>query len=296
VHEHYSWTAHARRYLRTITPLLERSEPLPRAPLIRRPMLYHDRALFTDLDQNLLSDPDSLAELTRVIRDNRKCISFGIATGRSLESALSIMKRFGIPIPDVLITRVGTGIFYAPQLTADRYWRRHIDHDWNPEAVRHALAELPGIRLQPKTEQGRFKMSYYIDPRKSPPLEEINSLLHQADLSVNTFLSFGQFLDIVPGRASKGLALRYFASLWDIPLEHILAAGGSGTDEDMMRGNTLAVVVSNRHEEELHQLQDAEHIYFATRPFAAGILEAIEHYDFLSACRVSEASPSAEEA
>ena len=70
---------------------------------------------------------------------------------------------------------------------------------------------------------------------------------------------------------------------------HILAAGGSGTDEDTMRGNTLAVVVSNRHEEELERLADTQRIYFATRPYAAGIMEAIAHYDFLSACRVPEA-------
>ena len=47
-------------------------------------MLYHDRALFTDLDQNLLGDPDSLADFITVVRENRQCISFGIATGRRL--------------------------------------------------------------------------------------------------------------------------------------------------------------------------------------------------------------------
>ncbi|MGD2074813.1 MAG: HAD family hydrolase [Gammaproteobacteria bacterium] len=296
VAEHYSWHAHARHYLETVQPLVRGVEPLPRAPLVRRPMLYHDRALFTDLDQNLLGDPDSLAEFIGVVRQNRQCVSFGIATGRCLESALSIMKRFGIPMPDVLITSVGTEIFYAPQLTADKAWSRHIDHGWTPDVVQRTLAEIPGLSLQPKTEQSRFKISYYIDPRKAPPLDEINSLLHQAELSTNTFLSFGQFLDIVPGRASKGLALRYFASLWGIPLEHILAAGGSGTDEDMMRGNTLAVVVSNRHEEELHQLPEAGHIYFAKRPFAAGIMEAIAHYDFLRQCRVPTSDKAAADA
>ena len=67
--------------------------------------------------------------------------------------------------------------------------------------------------------------------------------------------------------------------------EKILAAGGSGTDEDMMRGNTLAVVVANRHEEELSQLTDVDRIFFATKPYAAGIVEAIEHYDFFGDCR-----------
>ena len=37
-----------------------------------------------------------------------------------------------------------------------------------------------------------------------------------------------------------------------------MVAGGSGADEDMMRGNTLAVVVSNRHHEELSQLEDTD--------------------------------------
>lgn len=100
--------------------------------------------------------------------------------------------------------------------------------------MRRILNELPGTKLQPAEEQGRFKISYYIDPLEAPALEEINSLLHQHELSVNTFLAFGQFLDIVPVRASKGFALRWFADQWDIPLEHVLAAGGSGTDEDMM--------------------------------------------------------------
>jgi sucrose-phosphate synthase len=100
------------------------------------------------------------------------------------------------------------------------------------------------------------------------------------------FLSFGQFLDIVPVRASKGFALRYFADNWDIPLEHMLTAGGSGADEDMMRGNTLAVVVENRHNEELSQLADLERIYFARSQCAAGIIEAIAHYDFFKECTV----------
>ena len=80
--------------------------------------------------------------------------------------------------------------------------------------------------------------------------------------------------------------MRYVAQLLEIPLEQILAVGGSGGDEDMMRGNTLAVVVANRHHEELSQLVDQERIYFASHPYAQGILEAIDHYDFFHSCNV----------
>jgi sucrose-phosphate synthase len=248
-------------------------------------MLFHDRALFTDLDHNLCGDRASLAEFVERIEKNRRGASFGIATGRRLDSAVRVMREYGIPRPDVLITSLGSEIWYAPEMALDRAWARHIDHLWTPGGILEALADLPGLKMQPKSERSRFKLSYYYDAEKAPPLEEIVRLLRQHDQSVNVFLSFDQYLDITPLRASKGFALRWFAEHWEIPLERILAAGGSGTDEDMMRGNTLAAVVAHRHDEELSQLTDIERIYFAERSYAAGILEAIDYYDFFGACR-----------
>jgi sucrose-phosphate synthase len=287
VREHYSWHAHAEKYLKILKPVVDKSEPLTRMELRRRPMLYHDRALFTDLDQNLLGNPDSLKEFVRVIQENRRCTTFGIATGRRLDSALKVMRKYHIPLPDVLITSLGTEIYYMPHLTRDSAWSHHIDHMWRRRSVMRVLNELPGLKLQQKSEQSKYKISYYYDPSIAPDVNEIVHLLHQYDQSVNVVLAFGQYLDVVPARASKGFALRWFAEMWGIPLEHILAAGGSGADEDMMRGNTKSVVVANRHHEELSELADIEHIYFADKPFAEGILQAIEHYDFFRDCKVS---------
>lgn len=285
VHEHYSWTSHVSAYLEKIKSLKTRDVPIvTRPPSTHRPMLYHDRAIFTDLDQSLLGDPDSLATLMEVVRAHRKEATFGITTGRRLDSALRVIKRYGMPQPDVLVTSVGTEIHYAPQLTSDRAWPQHIDYMWNRQKIRRVLADVPGLKLQEKAEQSTFKISYYIDPRLAPAQEEINSLLRKSELAANTYMSFGQFLDIVPVRASKGFALRYFADQWDIPLERILVAGGSGTDEDMIRGNTLAVVVGHRHEEELAHLSDVEPVCYASAPYAGGILEAIDYYDFYREC------------
>lgn len=280
VRQHYSWQAHAEKYLSLIQPVVDKTEPIDRMELKRRPMLYHDRAIFTDLDQNLLGDPESLKEFVPVIRENRSCTTFGIATGRRLDSALKVLKQYQIPLPDVLITSLGTEIYYNPGLTRDKAWTNHIDHMWRRRAVLNVLDELQGLKLQPKREQSKYKISYYYDPAIAPEVNEIIYLLHMNELSVNVVLAFGQYLDIVPVRASKGFALRWFAEMWGIPLEHILAAGGSGADEDMMRGNTKSVVVANRHHEELSELADIESIYYADRPFAAGILQAIEHYNF----------------
>lgn len=285
VRHHYSWQAHAGKYMEMLQPLLEKTETTPHMKLSRRPMLYHDRAIFTDLDQNLLGNPASLKQFIEVIRGKRKDASFCIATGRRLDSALQILKRYNIPQPDALITSIGTDIHYAPNLTRDTAWREHIDYMWSPRKIRQLLDDMPGLSLQPKNEQGEFKISYYYDPVKAPDTDEINQLLLQNDLSVNMMFSFGQFLDFIPARASKGLALRWYAAQWGIPIEHVLAAGGSGSDEDMMRGNTLAVVVSNRHHEELSELSDIEQIYFTKKPFAEGILDALNYYDFFGTCK-----------
>lgn len=285
VRRHYSWDAHAEHYLSLIRPIVERSEVLERKPLRRRQGLYIDRAIVTDLDQNLTGDVDSLNQLMELIRSHRNSAKFAIATGRRFDSALRVMRQYNIPEPDILITSGGTEIYYSPKYALDIAWSKHIDYHWSPHKVKPILADLPGLKLQPKLEQSRFKISYYINPEIAPDLDTINSLLHKEEQSVHLHMAFGQFLDVLPIRASKGLALRYIADRWQLPLERIFVAGGSGADEDMMRGNTLATVVANRHHEELSQLVDVDRIYFATKPFAAGIMEALEYYDFFNSCR-----------
>ncbi|MEW8012135.1 MAG: HAD-IIB family hydrolase [Candidatus Thiodiazotropha sp.] len=288
VRKHYSWKAHAKKYFSSIEPLPSGYDRLPTKPPRHVKHRYRDRSIFTDLDQNLLGNPSGLRQFIEVVRQNRKCATFGIATGRRLDDALSVMKKFSIPIPDVLITSLGTKIHYTQGLSIDDFWIEHIDHLWQPKSVRRVMANLPGIKPQSKQEQSYFKIAYHYDPNKAPSVDEINTLLHKEELTCNVIHAFGQFLDILPSRASKGQALRYVAQRLDIPLEHILVAGGSGADEDMMRGNTLAVVVANRHHEELSHMIDHERIYFASRSHALGILEAIDHYDFLKRCNVPE--------
>ncbi len=284
----YSWRAHAKNYLNKINALLAPEAPILKVSREHKSLRYRNRAIFSDIDQSLLGNAEGLQQFVDCLREHRKTVYFGISTGRRLDSALSILKKNDMPVPDVMITSLGTEIYYAPNIHADVAWSRHIDHHWNPKAIRRILADVPGLVLQSSTEQSRFKISYHYDGELAPSLDEINALLRQEDQAVNVNLSFGQFFDIVPVRASKGLALRYFAQQRRIPLERILVAGGSGADEDMMQGNTMAVVVANRHREELSQLYEAERIYFAQQPHALGIMEAIAHYDFFAGNEVYE--------
>jgi len=289
VRKYYTWQSHAESYLNRISKLQDKYRPIPNESPVPRQARYRDHAVFTDLDQNLLGNQPALLHFSEVVQKNRKCVTFGVATSRRLDAALAVIKKNAIPYPDVLISSLGTRIHYGQALIEDDYWIDHIDHDWNPNRVRRVLSNVSGLILQPKTEQSKFKVSYHYDQKKAPSFDEIVTLIRQHEITANVLCSFGQLIDIIPSRASKGQSLRYVAQRLDIPLEQILVAGGSGADEDMMRGNTLAVVVGNRHHEELSHLADLERIYFADQPHAAGILEAIEHYNFLNECRIPSA-------
>jgi sucrose-phosphate synthase len=279
VQHYYSWQAHVEKYLSVIRPLVEKTEPIARMNLTRRPGVFRDRAIFTSLDLNLIGDRDSLALLLQTIQAHRKSTIFGIATGRRLDDALDTLRKYNIPEPGVLISSQGTEIHYAPNLTQDTVWARHINYLWNPQAVRDILKEIPGLEIQPKRYQSAFKISYFIDP-KVADVQVIRQTLLRNEQTVNTVFSFGQFLDVLPIRASKGLALRWCADQLGFLLENTLVAGVTGDDADMLRGNTLGTVVDNRHLAELSELANVENIYFSKKSNAAGILEALDHYHF----------------
>ncbi len=285
VRQHYSWSAHVEKYLHEIRPLAEDSAPVVHAGLARRSELFGKKAVFTSLDLNLIGDRASLAEFNREMQKYRKQVVFGVATGRKLDDALTTLRHYGIPRPDVLISGQGTAIHYAPDLAEDMTWSLHIDHLWSPTEVRNILKKLPGLELQPKPNQSYFKISYFIDP-SAIDVQEVRHLLLRNEQTVNVVFSFGQFLDVLPVRASKGLALRWCCERLGIPLENTLVAGVTGADADMLRGNTMGVVLDNRHLEELSELGGSERVYFAQKSCASGILEAMEHYHFLTDCCV----------
>lgn len=278
----YSWDAHANAYLTKIRDLVSQQKPLTQTPLLVKSRRFRDRALFTAIDETLLGDTESLQQFLQMMREHRKQCLFGVATWRRLDSTLAILKQYNIPVPDILITSLGTEIYFSPELIADIAWTYHIDHLWTPQIVRRLIDEMPGIVPQPKSEQSRYKLSYRFDSENSPSLDEIQTLFRQLELSVNLMQSFGKFFDIIPARASKGHALRYFAGQRQIPMERILVAGCSGADVEMLLGNTLGVVVANHQNEELGMLSDREKIYFSKRSHAGGLLEAIEHYNFFN--------------
>lgn len=279
VKRYYSWKAHVKKYLRELQRVKRRyHKPVIRSHKSRLPAV--DRILVSDIDNTLIGDREGLDILLQRLHEADGRIGFGIATGRHLNSALKVIREWGIPKPDLLITSVGSELYYGAGLAEDTSWQRHIDYLWKPEALREALRTLPGLKLQARSNQRRFKISYNITPGKMLSIQEIRAHLRKLDLHARLIYSHQAYLDVLPVRASKGMAVRYLAMRWGVPPDCLLVAGDSGNDEEMLSGNTLGVVVSN-YSPELEELRSRPRIYFAKTGYARGILEGMEHYNFL---------------
>ncbi|MBL1278581.1 MAG: HAD-IIB family hydrolase [Ectothiorhodospiraceae bacterium] len=286
-HKHFSWESHADNYVRIIKRIIDKPRRANHVVTTRNksrlPIL--DRILVCDIDNTLLGDDKGLKALLKELKNRRHTnghhkVGLAFATGRSLESAQDVIKQEKLPVPDFLITSVGSEIHYGHGMLEDDSWTRHIDYRWKPKELRKALINMPGLRLQPGKDQRAHKLSYFINTTKSPSIRDIQAHLRHLDLHAKLIYSHGKFLDLLPVRASKGLAIRYLSIKWGLPPERILVAGDSGNDEEMLRGNTLGLVVGN-YSPELARLRGRERVYFAEGEYAWGVLEGIQFYDFL---------------
>jgi sucrose-phosphate synthase len=283
VHQGYSWDAHARRYVRALERIREQGRHTP--AVLRGSRLPHiDRLLVSDLDHTLTGDDGALESLARRLREGGDRVGFGIATGRPLEEAIEVLDELPLPQPDVLITDCGAELHYSRppdrRLTRDRSWRDHIAHRWEPTRVRGALAELDGV--EPR-DGGREEASplrlRYLRKDSAPSESGIRRHLRRAGLKATVILDRETELDVLPVRASPGLAVRFFCFKWKLNPDRLLVAGDSGNDRDMLSGDAMGVVVGNRSPE-LVALRGQPRVYFAEGSHARGILEAMDRLDF----------------
>jgi sucrose-phosphate synthase len=285
---HFSWEAHARKYLRAVRTTVKSKGQRRKFFAGKSRLITADRLLVCDIDNTLTGDRRALTALMKLLRESGTEVAFGIATGRSMALTQRVLNEWKIPQPQVLITSVGSAIHYGPRAIRDHGWEKHIHSRWRPEAIKEALEGFPGLKLQGPEGQGSHKVSYDVDPDKMPLVAEIRRYLRKEGLQARLIYSHQAYLDALPIRASKGMALRYFCLHWGIPPERCLVAGDSGNDEEMLRGRTLGVVVGN-HDKELAGLRGQPHIYFASGNHAWGIIEGIGHYDFMGSIRVPDA-------
>ena len=285
VRKHYTWQSHAAAYKRQILALARKSPPYhPETAVPINAIGHHlmnlDYFVITDIDNTLIGkDNTHLQELLNLLENYRYCLGFCVATGRTIESTREILAKHGVPTPDVIISSVGSEIYYGPQIQLGQGWATHIGHKWEREKIIDLLADLPFLTFQEKDTQRPFKISYYMTPGKDR-LADIHYRLTAHKCHYNLIYSHDRYLDILPYRASKGKAIRYLSYKWEIALQNLLVCGDSGNDEEMLRGEPLAVIVGG-YSPELEALKGGSNVFFAEAPCAGGILQGLDRYKFI---------------
>ncbi len=285
VRKYYTWESHVKKYLKEITHLkaeagMEGMKVAVPSDSIGRRLINLNYFIITDIDNTLIGgDNKHVLELCTVLRKNSQTLGFGVATGRTVRSAMEILKKHGVEPPDVIISSVGAELYYGKDLRFSQGWETHVARKWEREKIKTLLDGLSFLKYQPEETQRKFKISYNMAPAKDC-LAVIHDLLLKNKCRYNLIYSHDQYLDILPYRASKGKAIRYLSYKWEIPLQNLLVCGDSGNDEEMLRGEPLAVVVGN-YSRELESLKGGKNIYFAKKKYAGGIIEAFNHYNFI---------------
>jgi sucrose-phosphate synthase len=289
VRQHYAWQAHCERYMQEIQRLFPERVMLsqekqgkgerPGATSFGILLTKVNYLLITDIDNTLVGDDASMHELFRLLKDHRDDIAWGVATGRSLELTIEAMTEYAFPMPDILICSVGTEIYYGPDFRYDKGWQQHISWQWKPLAIKEALEGFDFLHSQEAEGQRSHKISYYLE-EKEGRLSQVLDRLEEQKLRCQVIYSHNQFLDILPQRASKGKAVDYVRYKFDLSARHVMVAGDSGNDEDMLSGHGRGLVVGN-HSDELEELRGRANIYFSNQQYAAGIIDGLRHYGFL---------------
>ncbi len=228
------------------------------------------RLVACDLDGTLTGDAAAARDLAAWRAASP--LDFVIATGRGLAAALDVIRMWGLPRPDAMITDVGTRLWHP----AGDDWRECsdfaalLDTDWDRAAVAAALVPF-GVAAQPATTAGPHKLSFFGDANDAAA---IAAALAAAGLPARVIHSHDTLIDVVAPAGGKAAAVAAHAARDGVSLAQCVAAGDSGNDADLLAACGHAIVVGNASAE-LAGLPLRPGLYRAAAAHAAGVLEGL---------------------
>lgn len=264
--------------------------------------------LCTDLDRTLLPNgaqpesPGARRCFAQLVAET--AVTLVYVTGRDRALVEAALSEYGIPMPDFVITDVGTRIhdLRAGDWRSWRTWEQTIGADWGGRGYRalHALlGDLPPLRLQEESKQNDHKLSYYV------PLEadrygleaRVIARLDVAGVCANLVWSVDEandigLFDVLPASAGKLEAIRFLRSELGYDVGEVIFSGDSGNDLAVLASDLPAVLVANAREEVRTEALalakargNADRLYLAhgglfgmNGNYAAGILEGVAHF------------------
>lgn len=229
--------------------------------------------LATDLDGTLVGDPEGLEQLLNFYKEQIYDVSLIYITGRYYDSALSLIETENLPIPDILVTDVGTSIYTGESFAKDVEWETRMKANWMPDRIEAIASEIPGLTKQPMLLENRC--SYYVS--EAQPVEEFKHQLAASGIPHKLIFSGGRDVDVVPEESGKGQALQYLLNKYEAQDAKLLVAGDSGNDLEMLTLGFPSVIVGNA-QPELLECEEHPLIFRAKKGFAGGIHEAWTHF------------------
>ncbi len=241
----------------------------------------------TDLDNTLVGNDEALVELSQKLSQHRQKYGTKIvyATGRSLFLYQELKEEKNLLDPDALVVAVGTEIYLNGSQIPDSQWSDKLSGGWNKQVVLSTTADFPELVPQPDSEQGDFKVSFYLkESHAAKVLPQLKSKLNTAGLDIKLIYSSGIDLDIVPISSDKGQAMQFLREKWNFVSERTVACGDSGNDIALFTaGKERGIIVGNARPELLtwHNDNPAEHRYLAKNVCAGGILEGLKYFGLM---------------
>ena len=237
------------------------------------------RMLVSDMDGTLLGDAEATRAFCNWWKTQGRNTRLVYTSGRFIESVADSVREHGLPLPDAIIGGVGTEISDGVTDQRDLEWERRWRPTWDRDAVVDALGVFDELKLQPDVFQSLGKVSYYLNRAGSEQLNDIRRAVSDRGIPAEIIYSSDRDLDILPRGVNKGSAAAYLARCWSIDASEVVACGDSGNDLDLFRQGFRGIVVANAQAELLVSVGgDA---YFASKPFAAGVVEGLSHWSLV---------------
>jgi sucrose-6F-phosphate phosphohydrolase len=264
--------------------------------------------LCTDLDRTLLpngTQPESpLARklFSRFVAQPH--VSLVYVTGRHRLLVEKAIKNYELPIPDAVISDVGTRIYsvHAGDWQERHDWQAEIATDWRGMSHAELQALFGDIKVLQKQEiekQNTYKLSYYVPlfVDQEELLVEMQQYLDSREVDASLVWSIDGpagigLLDVLPKHATKLHAIEFLREHMGYSSGETVFCGDSGNDLAVLSSPLPAVLVANAAEEvrdtalaEAAAAGNREALYCALGNFvnmngnySAGILEGVVHY------------------
>jgi hydroxymethylpyrimidine pyrophosphatase-like HAD family hydrolase len=231
--------------------------------------------LATDLDGTFLGGGEADRRELYSALAARDDVLLMFVTGRDLDFVRELIAQPGMPRPRYVVGDVGTSVYdVARDFAPVAHLEAEIAERWGAatDRVIDMLRDEPGLELQPTPF--RHRVSYYYEPELLS--EACVGKIEAAGFDCLT--SAGVFLDVLPRGVAKGPTLRRIIQALDLPQDKVLVAGDTMNDLSMFDAGFKGVAVGNSEPRLIAALADLPQVYRSPRHGAAGVLDAIRHF------------------